>query len=111
MAQRRIVELIDDLDETTIEDGGTTTFALNGTTYEIDLSAANLERLRDALSPFIQAGRRVRPGSAKKSAPGRSSKQSNTDLNAIRTWARNNGYTVSDRGRIAAPIIEAYRSA
>ncbi|WP_313362666.1 histone-like nucleoid-structuring protein Lsr2 [Microbacterium sp.] len=46
MAQRRIVELIDDLDDTTIEDGGTQTFSLNGTAYEIDLSAANLEKMR-----------------------------------------------------------------
>ena len=60
MAQRRIVELIDDLDETIIEDGGTQTFALNGTTYEIDLSTANAEKMREALAPFIEAGRRVR---------------------------------------------------
>ncbi|MDH5146246.1 Lsr2 family protein [Microbacterium sp. RD12] len=46
MAQRRIVELIDDLDDTTIEDGGTLFFFKQKTAYEIDLSAANLEKMR-----------------------------------------------------------------
>lgn len=105
MAQRRIVELVDDLDDTIIEDGGTQTFSLNGTAYEIDLGSANVEKLRDALAPFITAGRRVRntPSSRQRSGGGR-------DLDAIRAWARSNGFTVSDRGRIAAGIIEAYNA-
>lgn len=102
MAQRRIVELIDDLDDTTIEDGGTQTFSLNGTAYEIDLSAANLEKMREALAPFIAAGRRVR------STPSRRAKGKSDDSDAIREWARANGFTVSDRGRIAAHIVAAY---
>lgn len=104
MAQRRIVELIDDLDDTTIEDGGTQTFSLNGAAYEIDLSSANVEKLKDALAPFISAGRRV--GKATPRRAGRSS----GDLNVIREWARANGYTVSDRGRVAADIVAAYRA-
>lgn len=106
MAQRRIVELIDDLDETLIEDGGTQTFTLNGTAYEIDLTSANAEKLRAALAPFIAAGRRVRQTPTQ-----RSSSRPNEDLNAIRQWARENGHTVSDRGRIAADIVAAYRAA
>lgn len=102
MAQRRIVELIDDLDDTTIEDGGTQTFSLNGTTYEIDLTAANADKLREALAPFIAAGRRVRR------VPTSSSRATPKDLNAIRAWSRENGYTVSDRGRIFADIVAAY---
>jgi len=30
---------------------------------------------------------------------------------AIREWARKNGHEVSDRGRIAAPIMEAFEAA
>ncbi|MFK0402749.1 histone-like nucleoid-structuring protein Lsr2 [Microbacterium sp. NPDC090225] len=41
----------------------------------------------------------------------RSSGRSTEDLNAIRQWARDNGYTVSDRGRIAANVVAAYREA
>ena len=53
---QRIVE--DDFDRTT-EGVGTYRFALEGVEYEIDLAEPNLERLRDALRPFIAAGRRL----------------------------------------------------
>ncbi|WP_314094866.1 Lsr2 family protein [Microbacterium foliorum] len=109
-AQRRIVELIDDLDETVIEDGGTQSFALNGTAYEIDLTSTNAEKLKDALAPFIAAGRRVRQAPNQRPTP-RSAGRSTEDLNAIRQWARDTGYTVSDRGRIAADIVTAYSQA
>ena len=49
--------VVDDLDAST--DGvGTYRFALEGVDYEIDLSEANLQRLRTALAPFTSAGRR-----------------------------------------------------
>lgn len=34
--------------------------------------------------------------------------QRRTDLAAVRVWARANGYTVADRGRIAAAVLAAY---
>lgn len=105
MALRQTIELVDDLDESVIEDGRPQTFSLNGTAYEIDRSPDNAEALRDALAPFIQAGRRVSRSSS------RSKHRPAQDLNAIREWAHGNGYDVSDRGRIAAHIVAAYRSA
>jgi hypothetical protein len=33
------------------------------------------------------------------------------DLQAVRAWAREHGHAVADRGRIAEPIVEAYRAA
>ncbi|MEV8239511.1 histone-like nucleoid-structuring protein Lsr2 [Microbacterium testaceum] len=30
---------------------------------------------------------------------------------AVRQWARENGHTVSDRGRVPATIVDAYKSA
>lgn len=108
MAQRRIVELIDDLNQTTIDYGGTLTSSLDGATYEIDLTKANQQRLRDALAPFIKAGRRVRPPVSRGSSV---ASPSAGERDAIRTWARQNGYSVSDRGRIAADIVAAYRAA
>lgn len=110
MAQRRIVELIDDLDQTKIGEGGTLTFALNGATYEIDLNSANEDKLREALAPFMKAGRRVRPiRSRRTSSPDRDASPSSDERSAIRAWARDNGYSVSDRGRIAADIVAAFR--
>lgn len=113
MAQRRIVELIDDLDQTIIDgDGGTHTFSLDGVVYEIDLSASNADKLRAALDPFIQAGRRAGRGAAATNRS-RSKARSRThdETNAIRVWARANGLNVSDRGRIPEAVVSAYHSA
>jgi len=112
--------LIDDFDGTPLSgNSSTTTFSLNGTQYEIDLAPANVQKLKDALAPFIKAGRRVGGPSAARPAArraprrrgaGRHSNGAN-DVTAIREWARANGYTIGDRGRIPAPVLEAYQAA
>ncbi|GAB3972202.1 hypothetical protein GCM10029978_048830 [Actinoallomurus acanthiterrae] len=56
MAQQVIKRLIDDLDGDEAEE--TVSFAIDGVTYEIDLSAENARILRDRLSPFVQRARR-----------------------------------------------------
>ncbi|MBT2473648.1 Lsr2 family protein [Microbacterium sp. ISL-103] len=104
MAQRQIVELIDDLDQTLITDGGTYTFALNGKVYEIDLSSENIDRLNEALAPFIASARPVRGSTA------RDRSHVSHEMSAIRAWAQRRGYTVSDRGRIPSDVIAAYRA-
>ncbi|MBQ9918656.1 MAG: Lsr2 family protein, partial [Microbacterium sp.] len=38
-------------------------------------------------------------------------RSSDIDLAAVREWARANGHTVSDRGRIPASVLEAYGAA
>ena len=58
MAKRVQHILYDDLDAST--DGvATHHIGLDGVVYEIDLTEANLARLRDALAPFLAAGRRL----------------------------------------------------
>lgn len=42
------------------------------------------------------------------SGTGRRSKE---QLTSIRDWARKNGYSVSDRGRIPSDVLEAYDAA
>lgn len=106
MAQRVEVILVDDLD------GGdaaeTITFGLDGVSYEIDLSDKNAKKLRDDLSAWTGHARRA--GGTKRVATRRGASRRN-DMSAMREWARANGYTVSDRGRISAEIQEAYRAA
>ena len=107
--------LIDDFDGAPLSGGATsTTFSLNGVQYEIDLAPENVAKLKDALAPFIKAGRRVGGTGGAKPAPqrrgaGRHSNGAN-DLTAVRAWARENGHTLGDRGRIPSPIIEAYNA-
>ena len=49
MAKKTTVMLVDDLDGSQAEEQ--VSFAVDGRSYEIDLSAANVARLRDALAP------------------------------------------------------------
>jgi hypothetical protein len=54
--------------------------------------------------------RRARSSRAKQPA-GRRSKRTEVKASAVREWARSNGHQVSDRGRVAAELVEAYRAA
>lgn len=111
MARKIVHQLVDDLDGTVLDqgEGESVLFALDGKTYEIDLTEANATKLRDALAPFIAAGRRAGSGSAQKASRRRTG--GSRDLSAVRAWAKENGYTVSERGRVPATILEAYEAA
>ena len=111
MAQRVNVELIDDLDESPAAE--TVSFALDGVSYEIDLSEANAGRLRDALAPFLGHARRTggrRGGSSRGSSTVAKSSDSGNAAD-IRAWARENGFEVSERGRVSAEVRAAYAAA
>ena len=104
MAKRVEVILIDDLDGSVAEE--VVTFGLDGVSYEIDLSKENAARLRDALAEWIGGARRSggrRVAGRRPATQGRRS-----DLNEIRQWGRENGFKVSDRGRVSRELEEAY---
>jgi nucleoid-associated protein Lsr2 len=115
MAQKTIVQLIDDLDGSSSDSIETVTFGLDGVTYEIDLSDDNAGHLRDSLAQFISSARRT-GGRAKRGtvtvagAASNGSGRSREQTQAIREWAKKNGHDVSDRGRIPAAVIEAFES-
>jgi hypothetical protein len=112
MASKTVTQLIDDLDGTEITDGATVTFAHQGISYEIDLGPLNAQKLYDALAPFIAAGRRV-GGRRSSDAPAAtaSSGAEREQLQAIREWGRQNGFTVNERGRVSKELNEAYHAA
>jgi hypothetical protein len=107
-----VVSLVDDLSGDTAEE--TIEFGLDGKTYEIDLSSANADRLRGALSAYVAAARR--PGGKRRggtsAAPARASAGpvDREQNQAIRDWARKRGMKVSDRGRLPADLLAAYHS-
>jgi hypothetical protein len=112
MAQRIEVLLLDDLDGS--EASQTVRFSLDGASYEIDLSDSNAERLRSSLAAFVAHGRKS-SRTAHRDAPsarrGPSPRADPAHLQAVREWARGNGYSVSDRGRIPNTVLLAYNSA
>ena len=115
MAQKVQVLLVDDLDGG--EASETVSFALDGSSYEIDLSQKNADELRDALAKYVGAARKAgrssggsapRSSSGSRSRGGGSAAMDRDQAAAIRSWAKKQGLKVSDRGRIPASIIEQY---
>ena len=97
----KIVEVVDDFDGTPAEQ--TVRFAFNG-----DLNRAHFEEFAGAIQPYIKAGRKVGSTRRRGNAGNPNQRLENAK---IRAWAQENGREVSDRGRIPAPIVEAYRQA
>jgi Lsr2 len=113
VASKTIIEMVDDLDGTADGTVATQEFALNGVTYEIDLSETNRTRLEDLMEPFVAAGRRTggrrrTPATGRAGTPGARSRE---ETRAIREWAQRNGYEPSSRGRLSGEILEAYEAA
>jgi hypothetical protein len=118
MAQKTIVTLVDDLTGEEAENISTVEFAIDGVTYELDLTDENSTKLHDTLSQYAKAGRKIggqrrsdpRPGRAMKSA-GRTAGYNRETLKSIREWAKKNGHNVSDRGRLSAEVLQAWQTA
>jgi hypothetical protein len=89
------------------------TFALDGVTYEIDLTTANADKLRGLISPYTESGRRT-GGRAARGRVGnsvQSSGRSGPDPAKVRNWAKVNGISVNDRGRVPSQVNEAFTAA
>src|SRR5687768_5593092 len=113
MAQKVHIELVDDLDGSTAAE--TVAFALDGTTYEIDLNKRNAKALRKSLETYLDAARRVSGKRQPKRTNGKAVAKGKVDLGPstreIRDWARTNGFEVADRGQIPGEAREAFASA
>lgn len=117
MAQRVQVLLVCDVHEDDTPGSQTVTFGLDGATYEIDLCDQHVAELHSSFAPFVGAGRRTsggrgRPANGRSaSAGGRRGGTDRQRTQDIRQWARANGLSVNERGRIPAEIVAQYESA
>ena len=122
MAQKTIVTFIDDLTGEEAEEISTVEFALEGVTYEIDLADDNAAKLRDNLARYVAAARKTsarRPSvrgvdrsagrGAGNGGVARSGYNRDT-LKAIREWAKQNGHSVSERGRLPLTVLKAWEA-
>lgn len=113
MAQKHIVQLIDDLDGGAADE--TVAFSIDGASYEIDLSATNAAGLRDSLANYVANARRatgrsqrvIANNGVRRARPARGDRE---QTQAIREWARSNNFKVGEKGRIPGHIVEAYNS-
>ncbi|OZC87800.1 hypothetical protein CH272_18095 [Rhodococcus sp. 05-340-1] len=121
MAKRVTTQLVDDIDGSVIDDesGETIEFAVNGVEYVIDLKAKNATEFHRKLDYYIEhstrvGGRKRKPSPAGAATPAKNGTPATRDpaqTRAIRQWAADEGYEISDRGRIPAAIEEAYNAA
>ena len=109
MAQKIQTLFVDDLDGSDAE--GTVRFGLDGTNYEIDLSAVHAGELRSVLAPYASAGRKV-TAAARRTARSQGKAAANGfSTTEVRDWAKANGVEIKDRGRVPADVIARFRAA
>jgi hypothetical protein len=119
MAQRVQVLLVCDVhDDDTTPGTETISFSLDGTSYEIDVCDDHAEELRDAVAPYVGAGRRIggarsgRRSSTPSRAAARPAATSDRQrAGDIRAWAKAQGLNVNERGRIPATIVTQFEAA
>jgi hypothetical protein len=108
MAKKTVVLLEDDIDGSEAKE--TVSFALDGSEYEIDLNEGHANELREALTRFTDAGRKISGGRDRSAARTRSAR-GGPDAKSVRMWAAANGIAVNTRGRIQAEVVEKYEAA
>lgn len=117
MAQVQQVTYVDDLTGETVDKSEirTVKYVWEGVLYEIDVAQASYDKLALAIAPTIEMSRRVgavKLGSLQQPATGRGRTRGSDARNTkIREWAANNGYNVSERGRLPAQVLEAFEAA
>jgi hypothetical protein len=110
MAQKIQTIFTDDLDGS--EADGTVRFGLDGTDYLIDLNAGHAAELRDRLTRYAEAGRKVASSGKRSVRRGNHQKAgAGPDSSEVREWAKAQGIEVKDRGRIAAELVVKFQSA
>jgi hypothetical protein len=107
VAQKTILELVDDLDGGQADES--VAFALDGVEFVIDLSAANAARLRDTLAEFVGHARRT--GGRKSRGKAATNGAAKPDTQAVREWARSQGETVAERGRVPQALVMRFQEA
>ncbi|WP_420121135.1 histone-like nucleoid-structuring protein Lsr2 [Nakamurella sp.] len=113
MATQTVTTLVDDIDGST-DDVVTCAFGLGNFQFEIDLNAEHREELESVLAKFLESARPVgAPVHSRRSRQtakrvGRSDRE---QTQAVRQWAKENGYEVSERGRISNTVVDAFEAA
>jgi hypothetical protein len=112
MAKTTRVVLTCDLDGDDTDAVTTITLGDGKARYELDVCQAHLDELT-APARRVRQRRRARPTATSKRRPSKKSARNtrgrkSVDTAAVREWARSEGYEIGDRGRIPAPIVDAY---
>lgn len=109
VAQKVSVTFACDYDQKEIPEGQhqTRRFSLDGRDYEIDLCAEHSQRFDDAVAKYAQHARKAAARVVRTKRRTTAHRQHSA---AIRSWAKEAGIPVSDRGRIPADVVNRYEA-
>lgn len=122
MAEQKVM-VCDGAHEAPVLASTTVEVRVDGQLRRVDLCAEHEAQLQSLLAEFLSPARGGRRGSppragrppAKRATTSRRRQDRRADLPAgqeqIRSWARDQGLEVSDRGRLSKAVIEQYRDA
>lgn len=112
MVKKIIEQYVSDLSGVDVPDSsGSLKFAFDGRSYEIDLTESERAQFEAAIKPYTAVARPAQARSKSGRAGATGSSTGGVDPKLVRTWAREHGHQVPDRGRIPAPVVEAYHAA
>jgi hypothetical protein len=87
-------------------------FSVDRSTFEIDLCPEHRAQFTNALAPFVSQARSARTraasGGTSSSSAKKPARRDPSQTEAIRAWAKEQGYPISSRGRIPGHIEAAY---
>lgn len=107
MAKKTLSKYFSDVSGDEIGDAAPTlSFALEGTSYELDLTESEKQALRDALAPYVGVARKRTRVTTRR----RSNSSGGPAPKDVREWARDNNVDVPARGRIPASVVEAFEN-
>ncbi|HEY2261288.1 MAG TPA: Lsr2 family protein [Streptosporangiaceae bacterium] len=107
MAQKVSVLLVDDIDGSEADE--TIPFGLDGTHYEIDLNSRHAQELREQMHRYVKAARKATRSTGQPARVRRTSANDGKNKE-IRTWAKERGLEINDRGRVPADIVTQYET-
>jgi len=105
MAQKVRVILLCDLDDGNVDAQETLLFSLGNNAYEVDVCAKHAQQVRDGLQRFIAHARKTSAASNRRRPRPDSDRQQTA---SIRSWAKDRGIEVNDRGRIPGSVLKEY---
>lgn len=108
--QKNIVQYYDDITGEPInaDDLEVIEFSVGNAFYRLDLNAESASEFHAHMDEYVSKAQRVTRGRVRKATRAAAG---TIDTRKVRQWATDNGYTVSDRGRIPAEIVAAYEAA
>ena len=109
MARQVVVQVSCDVCEA--PDASAVEFSVDRSSFEIDLCADHRTQFTNALAPFVSRSRASRSRVAAAAVVGSrkvSARRDPSQTEAIRAWAKENGFAISSRGRIPGHIEAAY---